>query len=1002
MRQLLRFEHWVIQRFKFDRMTNNLIWLTVAFCPLIIALMFWFLLLHERPNAEFIVIRDPAFSGKVAEIYYKDDAFYVRPLAKHLLLNFKPILRIMKIQENDQLIIGHRIFQIRQLDGWVPHLFTIGYYATDRDLHEGVSVGRSIHSEELNNWEINDIIVKDSSFEPVHFMIFPAQQQQYRIKNVSKKGLDVLDVRSNESDKSGKTQQDIPEWKRVTTDAVIQAGQRIKVGASIFELIPITSQEALALKIVQGVRPIYKLSRDAHNIIGGLTMIPKDYIPDYLVDEEFLEYVRQAIENGLFYLDDPAIHQGLLWLHVKGFDTNGKLVKHGFATLSPKEKSLLHKVFIFREQEGVTLRWRRPFNQEAENSYTFYPDQIENFVIDTKTNQVKDISDYAARLTNPHTVAEEVTTERGEIYDRDRRSHARLWAYSDPAQAPVAELLLVPSSDSNTMLPFNTKKALDNIIYVAGGYRFSGGTSVVYEQDTFQKIAENITVPLQDGDTFTDGQYTFRYIAPGKGLLAMNRKDGSTTRRYYPLGSRLSHIVGYSYASSQFKGNIERVFDKVLLGEEKKQPWWSLKRTIERTPGNNLILTIDDDLERVVYAELNKKLTALNERYRTNQFRGAAIVINAEGEILASATIPSYNPNDIRSILSALKESSEDHWNSAYINRATQKSYPPGSTMKVIMSTLVLDNKEKFLRDIGNGQYLIKNGNGNFVCTGYLSSFHGISFGRYGIPDFEGAHHGELTLDTALTKSCNNTFAFLALNAGWEMIQAYAERYGFNQQFDFLPYQMFKDDIRLVSDINRELRDPLESLKSQVPTPKTELKLPQLARMGIGQWEILATPLQMATVAMTVGNLGLRPYPHLVKGIENRTDGVIRYLPYPKKEQVFPAQLFTELFPMMQHVVQMGSGVRMARSNIPYYSLKDHVAGKTGTAEVEDPDGKKYNVVWFLSFVPVENPQMAIAVVIEKGPIGSGEAVEIARGIWEKAVLLYPDIFKTTEIMGQR
>jgi cell division protein FtsI/penicillin-binding protein 2 len=133
-----------------------------------------------------------------------------------------------------------------------------------------------------------------------------------------------------------------------------------------------------------------------------------------------------------------------------------------------------------------------------------------------------------------------------------------------------------------------------------------------------------------------------------------------------------------------------------------------------------------------------------------------------------------------------------------------------------------------------------------------------------------------------------------------------------------------------------------------------------------------------------------------VKGIEDRANGEIRYLPYPKKEQVFSDQVLAELFPMMQHVVQKGSGVRMARSTIPYYSLKDHVAGKTGTAEVEDQQGNKYNVVWFISFAPVENPQMAIAVVIEKGKkIISGEAVEVVRGIWEKAVLFYPELFLT-------
>ncbi|MBD3307522.1 hypothetical protein GF339_13920 [candidate division KSB3 bacterium] len=988
MRTLLRCEHWVIQKFRFDNVTNNLFWVVGVLLPFVIGVIIWLLTLHDQPDRNFIVTRDPSLSGEVAEIYYQENQFVFRPLTKHLLLNFAPVTRPTPLAEQDQLVIGHTIFQVRDLDGWTPHLRTIGYYATDRDLSEGVSVGRSIHPEELNQWEVNEIIVKDNTFEPVHFMLWPLQDRQYRLRSLGAKGVDVPAETS--------TEDEAPEWMHVTDEATIQAGQRIKIGASVFELVYIESQEALALKILRGVRPAYSLSREARNVIGGLTMIPKKYIPDYLVDEEFLEYVRQAIEHGLFYLDDPATRQGDPQIYVKGFDTLGQLERTAFAQLSPKQIFLLHKIFRFREQEGAPLRWRRPFNRDAEDSYRFYPDQIENFILDERTNQVKNIYQYAARLTNPHTIAEELATTRGEIYDRDRYSHARLLAYLDPQASPVTELLLIPSAPPESILTFNTAETEpDNLIYVAGGYRFSDGSSVMHTGEDVRFLSNDQETVLQDGDRLTVGQYTFRYAAPGHGLLAENVPGATTPRRYYPLGNRLAHLVGYSFAKNQFKGNLEEIFDEVLLGREKEPPWWSLKRTREQTPGNNLILTLDDDLQRIVYAELRQKLSELNTRYNANAFTGAAIMINAEGEILASATSPSYNPNDLQSILQALKESSEDHWNSSYINRATQKSYPPGSTMKVIMSTIALDNKAQFLWDTGDGEYLIKDESRTFACTGYLSSFRGVSFGRYGIPDFGGASHGVLTLDTALTKSCNNTFAFLALNAGWERIQDYAERYGFNQQFDFLPYEMFKDDIQLVSRIDRDLRDPLTSLQSQVPTPEGgSLRLPQVARMGIGQWEILATPLQMAMVAMTVGNLGLRPYPHLVKGIEDLATHETRYFPYPAQQQVFAAPIFQELTPMMQHVVQRGSGVRMARSNIRYYSLKDHVAGKTGTAEVEDPQGRTYNVVWFISFVPVEDPQLALAVVIERGPIISGEAVEIARGIWEKAVLLYPDIFQ--------
>ncbi len=999
MRQLLRIEHAIIRKFRFDRMSSNLFWVAALVLPLIVGLTLWFLGLHEQPHIEFIMIRDQALSGEAAEIYYRNESFYFRPLMRHLLINLKPVTKTTEIQEDDQIVIGHTIFQVRQLDGWTPHLRTIGYYAADRDLNKGVSVGRSIHPEESNGWEVNEIIVKDNTFEPVHFMISPVQEQLYRIRSVGKKGISIP---SKEDTSAKKESSETPQWKHLTTEAMVPAGQQIKIVNSIFELVYVDAQEALALKIVRGVRPTYKLSRQSRNVIGGLRMIPKNYIPDYLVDEEFLEYVRQAIESDLFFLDDPAQRQGRKpQLYVKGFDTSGKLVPAVFDKLSAKEKYLLHKIFRFWEKQGVALRWKRPFNREAKDSYTFYPDQIENFIINKDTNQVKNIHLYAARLTNPHTIAAEIATERGEIYDRDQFSHAKLWAYLAPNENPVTELLLIPSENPDTILAFNTDKEPDNLLYAAGGYRFSDGISIVNKSGIVQLISGERTATLKNGHTFTRGQYTFRYAAPGKGLLAQNLKKGNVTRRYYPLGNRLAHLIGYSFARSQFKGNIEKVFDKVLLGTENKKPWWSLERTGERTPGNDLLLTLDDDLQRVVYAELNKKLSALNEKYSTNAYKGGAIMLNTAGEILASASMPSYDPNDLRSILKALKESSEDHWNSSYINRATQKSYPPGSTMKVIMSTIALDNKAQFLWDVGDGQYKVQDGPGTFVCTGWLNSFQGISFGKYGIPDFGRSSHGQLTLDEALTKSCNNTFAYIALSAGWETIQNYAQSYGFNRQFDFLPYDMFKDDIQLVSNIKRDLLDPLVSLQSQVPTPKDRLKLSQLARMGIGQWEILATPLQMATVAMTVGNQGLRPYPHLVQGIQDRANQEIRFFSYPEPKRVFSADTLIELFPMMQHVVQQGSAIRITRSTIPYYSLKDHVAGKTGTAEVEQiVNGlrRKYNVVWFISFAPVENPKLALAVMIEKGPIISGEAVEIARGIWEKAVLLYPELFKIEKV----
>lgn len=988
MRPILRAEHWIIQTFRFNRMTSNVLWVAAAVVPIIIGMIWWLLGLHEPSNTEVLILRDPAITSEVASITYHEQEFVLTPARESVILHrapgavFEAISQPTALREYDQLVVGHAIVQVRQLDDWTPHLRMLGYYLPDRELSAGVSVGRSMQPEEANNWRVNAVVVRDSTIEPVHFSLTAARQGTYRLASLGQQGVDVFIAAS---------QDDSAAWQHVRDAVDIPVGAYIAAGSSTFQLIALSGRAALALKIVQGVQPTYGLSREARNVVGGLQMIPEDYIPDYLVDEEFIEYVRQAIEQGLFSLNASADE-----LRVKGFDAGGTLVPQEFAQLNDKQKFLLHKIFRFREDAGAALRWRRPFNREGDDSYAFVPGNIENFMIDERAGRITNIYRYAAHLTNPHTIAAEVATERGEIFDRNRYSYPRLTAYSDSSVAgePVAELLLIPADRFETTRQLNTGRTFDNRVYAAGGYRLSGGTTVSYADGYFYYTQGETTAILQDTQEFTDGAYTFRYSRSGQGRLAHNvtGEDGDV-RRYYPLGPQLAHLVGYSYAASQFKGNLEKIFDNVLLGKEKQLPWWSLQKTADRAPGNNVILTIDDDLQRVVYAELQKKLDDLNFRYKTDQFKGAAVVLNREGEILASASIPSYDPNAIRPILTALKESSEDHWNSAFINRATQKSYPPGSTMKVIMSTIALDNTPRFLVDVGDGQYMIRDNGATFVCTGWLDSFNGRSFGRYGIPDFGGASHGALTLDTALTKSCNNTFAFLALNAGHATIQTYSERYGFNQRFDFLPYSMFKENVQLSSNIRRSVGDALSSLPSQVPDPDGELKLSQLARMGIGQWEILATPLQMATVAMTVGNLGERPYPHLVKGIQDRATGETTYLPYPAKIPAFSAAPLRELIPMMQHVVQQGSAIRLTRSTIDYYPLKDHVAGKTGTAEQEDETGRKVNVVWFISFAPVENPQLAIAVLIERGRIISGEAVEVARGIWEKAVLLYPELF---------
>lgn len=1117
----LSIEHQVIQLFRLNRMSHNLIWLALGVILFVYFMSKWLFSLHPQPDMEFVLIRDPSIVGGHAKVYYENGSFYLQPLHGKVFFNSQEVNRTLLLKEGDQFILGHTILQLTNTGGWLPQLKVVGYYLNDRLLNsKKISVGRSPHPEEENKWQPNDIVVSDTYFEPVQFWIFPMKgtsgvtaDRNFFIENRGKKSIEI-----DHGDTQG--------WSSVRNRQPLKMGDKIRVGETILQLIPGRTGRGAELQILRGLTQSFRVYFDKRTILSGSDTIPGGYIPDALVDEEFLENVRRCIEARLIYLvhetpenknqkpitgrnegvegkrpgqeigEEESLHS---FLRVKGFTKEGKLIAPEFDALTKREKQLLEGVFRFSPKEDSRLRWRRPFNRNQEDPHVFDGTELENFII--KDDELKGIYNFAARLSNPHKLQKELLVRRGVIYDRDQQTLPRLILSNPqilekvqlvgqssagtnpvPIKGPV-QFLLVDYDDPNTVLEINLNKPLENKIYVGSGYLFTPGIGtglksgftaeipkmlpISKERIIIKRVANQVkfasgclftkpsgqpmTLPLQsdgvtdgkipgstllpnytcteekeltDGETFEIGDLSFTYQKEGSGLLAGNKESdlgepkaqGKGQTRYYPLGEKLVHVIGYDYPRSNFKANLEDIFDQVLLGEERKKPWYMFTSKSDRRAGNNLILTLDDDLQQIIYEALKKKLDELNQRVEEGKkkpdepemkdegpdveseeyskeavFRGAAVAINSEGEILASVSIPAYNPHNIHSILAALKESSLDNWNSSFINRAFHKTYPPGSTFKLIMSSLALENKDRFLWE--NKNYLIRDGAGGFYCTGVLSSFEGVRIGKP-IPDFRGGKHGgPLHLEDALAQSCNNAFAFLALKAGSDLITQYAERYGFNQQDDLLPLSVFEGDVKAIGRINREEGDILFALKSQVPLPEEDLQMSKVARMGIGQWEIQATPLEMALVAMTIGNSGLRPYPHLIKGIQDGETGQIKYFRYPDKKRVLSVEAAEALKPMMQKVVQDGTAIRISMSKIPYYSLKYHVFGKTGTAEVQGENGKKSNIAWFLSVAPIENPKIALALVIEKGAIISREPVMVARDIWEKLVLLYHDQF---------
>ncbi len=206
-----------------------------------------------------------------------------------------------------------------------------------------------------------------------------------------------------------------------------------------------------------------------------------------------------------------------------------------------------------------------------------------------------------------------------------------------------------------------------------------------------------------------------------------------------------------------------------------------------------------------------------------------------------------------------------------------------------------------------------------------------------GVRNFESGAYATLDFATAVRNSVNTAFAQVALDLGAKRLTRYAELFGFNSK----PAM------------------PLDAAEPSFPFPEDSS---DLMWGSIGQAQDLAAPLQMATVAATVANGGKRMEPRSSLGD-------------PKKgKRVLKRSTADELAVLMESAVNSGTGTAARISGV-------RVAGKTGTAEV-DVDGKRRNHAWFITFAPIDAPQVAIAVVSEYGGIGGQVAAPIAGNIY--------------------
>lgn len=408
-------------------------------------------------------------------------------------------------------------------------------------------------------------------------------------------------------------------------------------------------------------------------------------------------------------------------------------------------------------------------------------------------------------------------------------------------------------------------------------------------------------------------------------------------RRFYPNGAFLSHVMGFAGMDGQGLEGLERHYDRYLSGEKQLIVLQrdALGRTVfpkgvsERTPspGHNLTLTIDEFVQYVSEKELNDAVTSARAK------GGMALVMDpATGAVLAMALSPRFDPNAMSGI-------SADRWR----NRIITDAYEPGSTMKVIVAAAALE--ERVMRP----DSLIYGENGR------------MEIARTVIHDHEKS--GWMTFAEVVQKSSNIGAAKIAMQLEEARLYRYVKAFGFGE----------KSDIDLPGEMAGLTKEPKDWGRRS------------LASIAMGQ-EIGVTPLQLVTAISAVANGGSLMKPYVVSEIRDAGGHLVaRMDPHVRRRPISPATART-LTDILEGVVTNGTGRNAA---VPGY----RVAGKTGTAQKIDPRTGAYSssllVGSFVGYVPVENPRVAIVVVIDEPKVeawGGIVAAPVFRRIAEQVL----------------
>ncbi|HVM41361.1 MAG TPA: penicillin-binding protein 2 [Acidimicrobiia bacterium] len=402
-------------------------------------------------------------------------------------------------------------------------------------------------------------------------------------------------------------------------------------------------------------------------------------------------------------------------------------------------------------------------------------------------------------------------------------------------------------------------------------------------------------------------------LASGEEVLARSVEVDTEFRfrRRYPTDELFAHVAGYFSFTFGATG-VEKEYHEALSGRLESIQLRNIgDLLIGKEPTGTVVLTLRQDIQETAREALAGR-------------RGAVVALDpSTGAVLGMYSEPSFDPGPLAS-----HDQTEvrDHWNrlteqegAPLLARAWREVYPPGSTFKIVTAAVALE-QEKTSPD---QSYPVRRELDLPLTDATIGNFGGASCGGSLVDSFR--------------RSCNTTFAQIGLELG-------------------------EDFIAGMHDFGIDEAPPLDevprAVAGNVPAEGSfEREAPRFAQAGIGQGPVAVTPLHMALVASAIANDGVIMRPHVMQEIRDVDGQVVERFDPERWRRAVSAETAEIVRSMMVEVVAAGTGTA---AQIPGVQ----VAGKTGTAQT---GGDNDPHAWFVAFAPADDPQVAVAVVVENG-----------------------------------